>query len=69
MSGGGLAQGIRKLIAGVETRWGRLDINEIAKRFAKRHPWAIVMFGARKLFFGILFLIVVAILLFVFRIK
>jgi hypothetical protein len=64
MNPGGLAQAMRKLKAELEARWGKLDLHDIARRVARSYPWAIGMLGARKLFFGIFFLIVVTIMLY-----
>ena len=63
MNPGGLAQAIRKLRSGLEV-WRNLNFHEIARRIARSHPYAVFMFGARKLFFGTLFLVVVAIMLY-----
>ena len=63
MNPGGLAQAIRKLRSGLEV-WRNLNFQEIARRIARSHPYAAFMFGARKLFFGVLFLIVVATMLY-----
>jgi len=63
MNPGGLAQAVRKLKEGLEA-WRRLALHEIARRVAKSHPWAIAILGARKFFFAILFLIVIAIMIY-----
>ena len=63
MNPGGLAQAIRKLRSGLEV-WRNRSFQGIARRIVRTHPYAAFMFGARKLFFGILFLIVVAMMLY-----
>jgi hypothetical protein len=63
MNPGGLAQAIRKLRSGLEV-WRNLNLHEIARRIGGSHPYAAFMFGARKLFFGVLFLVVVAMMLY-----
>jgi hypothetical protein len=68
MNPGGLARAIRKLKSELESGQ-RLDFHEIPGRILRSHPYASFMLGARKLFFGILFLIVVAIMLYLLSLR
>jgi len=63
MNPGGLAQAIRKLRSGLGV-WRNPNLQEIARRVARSHPCAVFILAARKMFFGTLFLIVVAIMLY-----
>lgn len=63
MNTDGRADAVRKMKAGVRS-WRRFDFPQLFRRIARSHPCAVFMFGARKLFFGTLFLVVVAIMLY-----
>jgi hypothetical protein len=63
MNPDGLTEASRKVKAGVKSR-RRLDFPEFLRRVARSHPCAVFILGARKLFFGILFLVVVAVMLY-----
>lgn len=63
MNSSGLTETIRKEKEGVKAR-RRFDFPEFIRRVARSHPYVIFMFAARKLFFAILFLVVVSIMLY-----
>jgi hypothetical protein len=63
MSTGGLTEEIRKMKVDVKSR-RKLDFPEFFRRAARSHPYVIFMLAARKLFFGILFLVVVSIMIY-----
>lgn len=48
---------------GVKSR-RRFDFPEFIRRVARSHPYVIFMLAARKLFFAIMFLVVVSIMLY-----